>query len=327
MRHKYCAEHGAVLYCQALEGLLKGRLLLGAAPLVALLAWTGSALAGPFSEVPTGQGAYSEATTLARAGLLRSQDERALSSRATLSRYDFAILLLEPLAVLEKLGRGSPPEAIQSSALRAFERVTPAERRRLGLAIARLTREFGDVMRLIGEPYRAGLSAADTMGSTGQLPGIGRRASSTAASVLPALSARLRGARIDLGYRRASGESMPLEYVAATRFAPAVSSPSPPGGAENRPLLSNLGLSGLRASVEYGVADDLRLILAYEALLREEAGKLTRDPTRLGSLGLAYRLSGSTDVRLNYGLIARLDENDTVRVQDRLASAELTVRF
>jgi hypothetical protein len=326
-RHEYCVPLFSVLYCAALEVRVRGRSLFGAAVLFSLLLGAGPAFAGPFADVPLGHWAYPEATILAKAGLLRPQDERALSSHSSLTRYDFAVLLLGPLSALERLGGSSDRDGADSAVVRALEQANMRDRRRLGLAISRLAREFDDVIRLMGEPYKMGLSSADTMAATGRLPTSAPRASDPPSTLLSAFSAQVRGAKVGLGYRPAATNNMALEYTAAARFAPPVTRAPAPGANANRPILGDLGLSGLRATVEYGLADDLRLTLAYEALLREAAGAVTPDPTRLGSVGLAYRLSGSTDVRLNYGLIARRDSTETLRIQDRLASAQLTVRF
>jgi len=264
---------------------------------------------------------------LAKAGLLRPQDERALDSHSSLTRFDFAILVLEPLAALERLATSADRDGADSAVVRALERPTMRERRRLGLAVARLGHEFEDVIRLMGEPYKTGLSSADAMASTGRLPASPSRPAEPAGAILPALSAQVRGAKVGLGYRPAGTDTRALEYTAAARLTPPVTAAPAPGATPYQPILSDLGLSGLRATVEYGLATDLRLTLAYEALLREAAGTIAPDPTRLGSVGLAYRLSGSADVRLNYGLIARRDNTETLRIQDRLASAQLTVRF
>ena len=306
---------------------MRGRSLFGVAVLFSLLLGAGPAFAGPFADVPPGHWAYPEAMMLAKAGLLRPQDERALSSHSSLTRYDFAVLLLGPLSALERLAGSSDRDGADSAVVRALEQANMRDRRRLGLAISRLAREFDDVIRLLGEPYKMGLSSADTVASTGRLPTSVAPASDRPSMLLPAFSAQVRGAKVGLGYRPAATNNMALEYAAAARFAPPVTRAPAPGANANRPILSDLGLSGLRATVEYGLADDLRLTLAYEALLREAAGTVTPDPTRLGSVGLAYRLSGSADVRLNYGLIARRENNEPLRIQDRLASAQLTVRF
>jgi hypothetical protein len=131
-----------------------------------------------------------------------------------------------------------------------------------------------------------------------------------------------------LTYRRSGAEAPPFEYVAALRLAGAEGAAGAPRASmPGRPSLSDLGLSAVGGSLEYGLTDDLSVRVGYEALLREGAGSLTADPTLLKTVGLAYRLSGSTDLRLRYQLIERREAPNLPPAEARLAATELTVRF
>ena len=84
----------------------------------------------------------------------------------------------------------------------------------------------------------------------------------------------------------------------------------------------------MRGSVEYGVTPDLTLNLAYEALVRQGQGMAALDQASLKTLGVGYRLSPSTSVKLNYHLINYADHTRMgSRLADRMAETELTVRF
>jgi hypothetical protein len=84
----------------------------------------------------------------------------------------------------------------------------------------------------------------------------------------------------------------------------------------------------LRGSVEYGVTPSLTLNLAYEALVRQGQGMTALDEASLRTLGIDYRLSPSTSLKLNYHLINYADRTRVgSRLEDRMAETELTVRF
>lgn len=286
------------------------------------------AVAGPFAEVPRSHPAYKEAAVLDKAAVLRPADSRLLSSGRTLTRYDFALMVLEPLSAIDAIAKDNVGSAGQTALAQALQTMSVEERMRLGRAIAVLAREFGDVLRLISEDHASGLEAANTLAATGS-PGAPRVAKSPAeATITSPLSYNLRGARLALTYRRSGADAPPFEYVAALRLASPPSAVAPPRASmAGRPAMSDLGLSAVGGSLEYGLTEGLRLSLGYEALLMEGSSNLTADPTRMKTVGLAYRLSGSTDVRLRYQLIERREAPNVPPAQARLAATELTVRF
>lgn len=304
---------------------MKGCSLLGAVGLCLLAV---PALAGPFAEVPRSHDAYRQAAVLEKAGVLRPGDSQLLSSGKSLTRYDFALLVLEPLSALEAMAQDRPGSTAQTALVSALQNPDGEARRRLGRAIVVLAREFDDVLRLIGEDHAAGLRAAESLASTGS-PGI-RQPARNAGEVVarPALSYGVLGGTLALTYRRSEADAPPFEYVAALRLAsPAGAAGAGSAATGGAPALGDLGLSAVGGSLEYGLSDDLRVRLGYEALLRHGPGGLTADPALLKTVGLAYRLSGSTDVMLRYQLIETRQAPTLAPSAARLAATELTVRF
>jgi hypothetical protein len=304
---------------------LKGRVVPGG---ILLLLLAAPAFAGPFADVPRTDSAYRDSAVLSKAGVLNKADTELLSSGKALTRYDFALMVLEPLSVISDMASDKRGDADQTALAQALQTMSRSDRMRLGTAIAALASEFGDVLALISEDYASGIEAASALALNGapsvplstRNPAERRDSSPLSYSVL--------GARLALTYRRSDPDAPPFEYVAALRLAGApASAATPRASMSGRPALSDLGLTAVGGSLEYGIAEGLRLNLGYEALLMDGSSNVTVDPARLKTVGLAYRLSGSTDVRLKYQLIERRESPNVAPAEAHLAATELTVRF
>jgi len=127
--------------------------------LVAVLILLGAASplwAGPFSEVPAGHWAYSECSRLASLGLLPSDRGANFSGNPQLTRFEFAVTVLDPLAGLDGAvavlgGDASPTQWIEAAArgLGLSPDRSESEFSEAALALLRLSDEFGDELRAL----------------------------------------------------------------------------------------------------------------------------------------------------------------------------------
>ena len=289
------------------------------------------AFASPFDQVPKGDEAYADCAFLAECGVIDARPAADFDGATPLTRYDFTVSLVGPMAALETLARDGRPGA----ALNATTQMNDADRARVGNAVARLLQEFADVLSGLGKDASQAILGARLLAAPGHSSDAIARSGDNSAGI------SYEGARTRVGviYRAGEGEGASLPHVplgglpdapisglAAARLPAgraAADVPTP-----DRIASGDISLHRLQGSFEYGVTDNLTLNLAYESMVREGRGPALLDAASLRTLGVGYRLSPSTSVKLSYHLIDYADYTRAgVRLEDRMAETELTVRF
>lgn len=289
------------------------------------------AFASPFDQVPKGDEAYADCAFLAECGVIDARPAADFDGATPLTRYDFTVSLVGPMAALETLARDGRPGA----ALNATTQMNDADRARVGNAVARLLQEFADVLSGLGKDASQAILGARLLAAPGHSSDAIARSGDNSAGI------SYEGARTRVGviYRAGEGEGASLPHVPlgglpdapisglaaarlpAGRAAADVSTP-------DRIASGDISLHRLQGSFEYGVTDNLTLNLAYESMVREGRGPALLDAASLRTLGVGYRLSPSTSVKLSYHLIDYADYTRAgARLEDRMAETELTVRF
>jgi hypothetical protein len=94
------------------------------------------------------------------------------------------------------------------------------------------------------------------------------------------------------------------------------------------PAVGDPRLSRLRTAYEYDVSSALTLSLAYEGIARRGHGMETLDTASLASVGIGYRLTPSTSVKLSYSLLEYSNRVlDTPPMRDRVAETAVSIEF
>jgi len=293
--------------------------------LAPVLAW-----AGPFTSVPIGHWAYNDCTYLAKAGFVASGQD--FSGKHELSRYELGMAVAEPAAGLARLEDETSPAG---QGMREKLAALPApDRQRVGQMLARLLREFRDVLAFLGQESDGATKRAQAL-AAGESRGLGRNGAPGLLVTAPdthsaMLAYGLGPGRLALRYSEAKPEDASLGRMGLTvPVTPRI----PTKGINSLntvtrdPLVRSLG-----GSVEYGLTHDLTLDLAYERMVKEGQGLVSLDTTYLRSLGLQYRLSPSTSLRLRYHIIEYQEQANpnpipAPRYEDRLTEGRLSVNF
>jgi len=290
-----------------------------------------SAFAGPFDRVPHGDEAYLNCEFLAECGIIDARPVGDFAGETSLTRYDFTLSLVRPVAALEALAR----EGRVGPALECVERMSQRERARVGETLVELLQEFGDVLSFLGKDASQAVLGARLLVNGEYASRAGPPETDNAAGI----SYEGERTRFDVLYRATEGEDATLPHVPLGGIADApitgLAATRLPAGRANvdvaapeRIASTNVSLRRLRGTVEYGLTDDLTLNLAYESMVREGRGTVVLDAASLRTLGVRYRLSPSTSVKLKYHLIDYADHTRVgSRLEDRMAETELTVRF
>jgi hypothetical protein len=300
---------------------------------IALLLLLGAccALASPFDPVPQDDQAYGDCGTLAQSGVIDSRPASDFNGATALTRYDFALTLVRPVAALEALAT----EGIPGPALRAVAGMAANDRSRVSAVLVRLIDEFNDVLAALGSNTSQALVGARLLADGRYAP----RAAPIPANDAAGITYETDRARVGLVYRATEGADAalpqvplggltdaPITGLAGSRLPLSRAKTEAPAPA--RIASTDISLRRLRGSVEYGVTPSLTLNLAYEALVRQGQGMTALDEASLRTLGIDYRLSPSTSLKLNYHLINYADRTRVgSRLEDRMAETELTVRF
>lgn len=302
------------------------------AALLLLLLGAGAVVGSPFDQVPQGDQAYADCQYLAERGLIDARPPSDFTGATPLARYDFTLSLVRPMAALEALAQ----EGRVGPALEPVQRMSSDERTRVGNVLARLFQEFQDVLSMLGKDVTQAVRGARLVAS-GSASSIG--APSAPADSAAGVTYENARTRIGVIYRASAGEAAglpqvplgglsiaPITGLAGSRLP--ITRAQPETSSSAHIASSDISLHRLRGTFEYGVTDDLSLNLAYESMVREGRGTVTLDAASLRTLGVGYRLSGSTSVNLRYHLIDYADgARDGSHLQDRMAETELTVRF
>lgn len=310
--------------------------------LIALLA--GSALwAGPFSEVPAGHWSYQACSRLLEMEVLSPPGEStAFSGDPQLTRFEFGLSLLAPLSALEKEAALLPPGAGAGLKVQAATRalgLTPelseSEISAAAADLRSLLREFADVLGPMGfEPAAAEALLeplldekavrawrAEALSGSDALPG-------APALTAPAASLRVPFAKgmVALSYEGDTNSPRMMDFMA-------LSSEEGRGGAEPpvlgaQPARRDPRVSRVRTAYEYDLTAALSLSLAYEKIARRGDNLSTLDTASFASLGVGYRLTPSTSVKLSYSLLEYSNYvTDTPPVRDHVAQTAVTIEF
>ncbi len=310
--------------------------------LLGLSCAAGPLWAGPFSELPTGHWAYQECSRLASLGWLSPDDVSGFSGGPELTRYEFAIAIVDPLIAVEEAANGLGPQrdddavlAAAARALRLSANSSEDEIASAAMSLRRLCDEFSDELRRLGLDPDASARGLRVLSDSDAV----RAWRSDALQVPPGVPALADGNTAPAGMRVpfARGTvavTLPddrrvpglLDYLAlsagsADRGAGQGSSPADPAAVSPR-------ISRLRTAYEYGVGPALTLSLAYEEIARRGQGMAPLDSASLASVGIGYQLTPSTSVKLSYSLLEYGSYvYDTPPLRDRVAETAVSIEF
>jgi hypothetical protein len=313
--------------------------------LVAAIVFLGAAAplwAGPFTEVPADHWAYRASANLASLGVLSPGQAGNFSGDPPLTRFEFGIAVLEPLAAVQdglaRLAPDADREAQLSTATRALKLspTIPDGKVAAGLAdLARLAGEFTEVLhslrfdpaavsgalRAVADPALIHAWRTDALSQRLRVPALAPTALAEDGIRMP-----LAHGTVALSFSSAHEAPDLLDDLA--RSAAAMNHGAGPASGTAEPVLSDPMISRLRTAYEYDLGSALTLSLAYEDIDRRGQGSAALDEASLASVGIGYRLTPSTSVRLSYSLLEYSNHVfNTPLVHDRLAETEVSVEF
>ena len=298
--------------------------------------------AGPFSEVPADHWAYPACTNLASLGLLPSDRATTFSGDPQLTRFEFGIVLLEPLSAIDVAVASVSAEADAESLLKAVAeavrlspRLSENEVARAFRDLHRLSSEFTDVLRPLSfDPARVS-RALQTMADEEALrawrvEALGQPAAATGlaggSAARDTLHLPLAHGMVALSLSRPPEPPELLDYLAKSAAVQHRGELKGAGSAE--PALSDPRVSRMRTAYEYGLGSALTLSLAYEEIARRGQGLAALDAASLASVGIGYQLTPSTSVKLSYSLLEYSNYLlDTPPLRDRLAETAVSIEF
>lgn len=310
--------------------------------LVALLGAVSSLWADPFSEVPAGNWAYEECTRLASLDLLSPEEVAGFSGHPQLTRFEFALAILDPLIKVEEavapLGPDAGDGALVGAAARAL-RLSPSssedEIARAARGLQRLSSEFSAELRGLSfnrEPTERALGAlakpeavrdwrAETLAAPTGAPALAEDEAMSGALRVPF-------ARGTVALSMSGGRRLPgiLDYLALSAATASPDAGGTPGAAD--PAVADPRISRMRTAYEYGVGSALTLSLAYEEIARRGQGLAPLDAASLASVGIGYQLTPSTSVKLSYSLLDYANHVlDAPPLRDRVAETAVSIEF
>ncbi len=313
------------------------------AAVLVLVGAASSLWADSFREVPARHWSYEQCSSLASQGILSRDPATSFSGQPQLTRLEFAIAILEPLASIDeavaRLEDDASSRGLLSAAARAL-RLSPSlseeEIARSAAGLLRLTDEFSsDLHSLKFDPSRASsalraLADADAVRAwrAEALAAPPGALAFTGPAGAPADSMRVPFARGTVALSLPSDHHLPdlLNYLARSVAADRRGDGDASGPAD--PAVGDPRLSRLRTAYEYDVSSALTLSLAYEGIARRGHGMETLDTVSLASVGIGYRLTPSTSVKLSYSLLEYSNRVlDTPPVRDRVAETAVSIEF
>ena len=298
--------------------------------------------AGPFSEVPTGHWAYGECSRLASLGLLGPEDGSVFPGDGRLTRFEFALAILDPLISIEEAAGALGPDANDMALLRAVARAlrlnpnsSEDEIARTATCLRRLRDEFSDELRTLNFNRVLSDRALEVLADPGAVRTWRAEALAPPAGTL-ALAApeaapsafRVPFARGTVALTLPSDRHLPsmLDSLALSAATANPTGVQPSGAAD--PAVADPRISRLRTAYEYGVGSALTLSLAYEEIARRGQGLEALDSASLASVGVGYQLSPSASVKLSYSLWEYANYVcDTPPRRDRVAETAVSIEF
>ncbi len=298
--------------------------------------------AGPFSEVPTGHWAYGECSSLASLGLLGPEDAPVFSGDGRLTRFEFALAILDPLISIEEAAGALGPDADDMALLRAVARAlrlnpNSSEEEITGAAtgLRRLRDEFSDELRTLNFNRQLSDHALQVLADPDAVRAWRAEALALPAGTLALAAAeaapsafRVPFARGTVALTLPSDRHLPglLDSLALSAATANPTGAQPSGAAD--PALADPRISRLRTAYEYGVGSALTLSLAYEEIARRGQGLEALDSASLASVGVGYQLSPSASLKLSYSLLDYANYVfDTPPRRDRVAETAVSIEF
>lgn len=302
--------------------------------------------AGPFTGVPTDHWSYRACARLIQLHVIPAESGADFSGQTDLTRFEFGLALHPPLAevaqTLANLPAGSDRGARLRATLAALRLSPRASERELAGALRdlrRLAAEYRDVLdssslnaewvgREIGSLEDEGDIRDWRLRELAVAPAAQalRPYAEVAPSPARALEVPVARGLVGVSVSNPEPPSQLLNYLATSAAATRPTFDAVPGSAE--PALSDPRFSRLRTSYEYGLGSALTLSLAYEEIARTGQGKEALDAASLTSLGVGYRLTPSTSVKLSYTLLEYANYAlATPPLRDRLAETAVSIAF
>jgi len=300
----------------------------------------GAAWADPFNEVPAGTWCYGTSARLVSLGLLPADPATSFSGKPALTRFEFATSVLQPLSEVDRARRsltGKPgPKAVREAAAEALNLNPKSSELEIAAAVHDLIRlgvEFGPELRTLGFDPTEAIRALQSLAE----PAAAREWRVEALARLrpaPAVRPGTEGEdwRLPLGHgavalNYATTGKVPEILDTLAMATPGDVSRLGPGGGATA-ALSDPSISRLRTAYEYAIGSALTLSLGREEIARRGSNLLPLDAATLTSLGIGYRVTPSTSVKVTYSL---LDYQNYVSnappVRERVAETAVSIEF
>jgi len=322
---------------------MRGRRIVVA--LLVLLGAVGPLWAGPFAGVPSGHWSYAACARLVEVGILPAEPETAFSGDPELTRFEFGLALLDPLsgvdAALAALSPETSDQMMVAAAARSLElspRLSEEEIARATNDLRRLSDEYADILQSLkfdSSLAHRGLTALANRDAVGRWRAETISGAMRAPMLAPvSVSARaddvlrlpLAHGTVAVSYSRDPTAPKLLDYLALSVAGQAALDRDRLASAE--PAIRDPLVSRLRTAYEYGLGPALTLSLAYEELDRRGQSETPLDTASLASIGVGYRLTSSTSVKLSYSLLEYSNHIvETPPLRDRVAETAISIEF
>jgi len=294
--------------------------------------------ADPFSDVPAGHWAYGACSRLVSCGVLPADRATGFSGKPPLTRFEFATAILDPLSEIDRSLRSSKtkPDSkamlnAAAESLAADPRIADVEVGKAASELARLATEF------LGELRSLNLDPAEAVRALHLLSDVSAVRQWRAEAFLrpPHLSPVSLGdglrvpvghGAVALGYDRNAKAPEILDFLASSSSG--LGAFSARGAAGAGAALSDPLISRVRTAYEYGLGSALTLSLGREEISRYGQDKAPLDAASLTSLGVGYRFTPSTSVKVSYSLLDYQNyTSDAPPVRERVAETSVSVEF
>ena len=298
-----------------------------------------SAALGPFAEVQSDHWAYAACARLAEMGII-PEPAATFSGKPQLTRFEFGVAILNPLNEVDRAVAALPANAdaksilnVTARALKLNPRSSEKEIARAAADLRRLAAEFADTLRALNfDPARASrglevLGRNEVRTWRAEALSLPFQVRPLAPARLPADSLRLPvgPGTVALTYGRDLRPPEMLDYLASLA---AEKGAKVDGVSGAEPALRDPQVSRVRTAYEYGLGRALTLSLAYEEIARSGQGLEPLDSASLASLGIGYRITPSTSVKLSYSILEYSNYLfDSPPLRDRVAETAVSIGF
>jgi hypothetical protein len=276
-------------------------------------------------------------------GVLPAGRATGFSGPTALTRLEFATTAMEPLSevdrALQALGAKADAKALRDAAAAALDldpKTSEADIAQTASDLVRLSNEFAGELRALRFDPALAVHGLELFSDRAAVRAW-RAEALTRTTLLPApaypsapgeddLRLAVGHGAVAFNYNRGTAAPEILDYLAMS--GPLASSASARGGPPAGPVVSDPTVSRLRAAYEYGIGRLFTVRLGREQISRYGVGSLPLDAASVTSVGMGYRLTPSTSLRLSYSLLDYENyASGASPVRERVAETAVSVEF